>query len=129
MKFIIVPGQVYFHFNDVFKFGFIKICFYFKDPSKKEILELLPSGGFFFRKLPTLAIHRINIDSARNYHLMDKEYIRGMVIGYSARNYHLIDEESTGRLVIPPEKCYLTGLGSSVLRKPDFSPIGFLRKR
>jgi hypothetical protein len=51
-----------------------------KDPSESGILVLLPSGGFFFCELPTLALHKINNDSARKYHLMDKESTVGMVI-------------------------------------------------
>jgi hypothetical protein len=34
---------------------------------------LLPFGGFFFRGLPTLALHGINSDSAGNYQLKDVE--------------------------------------------------------
>jgi hypothetical protein len=40
----------------------------------------LPSGGFFIHELPTLALHRINSDSAENYYLMDEESTGGMVI-------------------------------------------------
>jgi hypothetical protein len=66
-----------------FIFNFKKICFGGKDPSEYRILELLPSGGLLERDVPTLALHGINGDSAKNYHLMD--------------------EESTGGIVIPPE--------------------------
>jgi hypothetical protein len=41
---------------------------------------LLLSGGFFVRELPTLALHGINGDSARNHYLMDEESAGGMVI-------------------------------------------------
>jgi hypothetical protein len=34
---------------------------------------LLPSGGFFVRGLPTLALHGRNSDSAGNYQLIDVE--------------------------------------------------------
>jgi hypothetical protein len=51
---------------------------------------MLPSGGFFIRRLPTLPVHRINSDSARNY--------------------QLIDDESAGRMVFPPG---ITSLGTS----------------
>jgi hypothetical protein len=37
---------------------------------------LLPSGGFFVRGLPTLALHGINSDSAGNYQLIDQESTR-----------------------------------------------------
>jgi hypothetical protein len=37
-------------------------------------LDLLLSGGFFFRGLPTLAFHGINSDSAGNYQLIDVEF-------------------------------------------------------
>jgi hypothetical protein len=67
VQFVIGPD---FHF---------KICFGGKDLSELRILELLSSGGFFVRELPTLALNGINDDSARNYHLME-EFTRGMVI-------------------------------------------------
>jgi hypothetical protein len=67
---------------------------------------LLPSGGFFNRDVSLLALHSIN---ARNYHLMDNESTKGMVIPpgitssgtrtlpdewESAGNYKFIDEKS-----------------------------------
>jgi hypothetical protein len=53
--------------------NFKKLCLCGKDPSEQRILELLPSGGFFVRGLPTLTLHRINSDSAGNYQLIDEE--------------------------------------------------------
>jgi hypothetical protein len=53
---------------------------------------LLPSGGFFVRGLPTLALHGINSDSAGNC--------------------QLIEEESTIRMGFPP------GITSSGTRNP-----------
>jgi hypothetical protein len=38
---------------------------------------LLSSGGIFVCGLPTLALHRINSDSAGNYQLKDKKSPRG----------------------------------------------------
>jgi hypothetical protein len=43
-------------------------------------MELLTSGRFFVRDVPTLALRRINGDSAGNYHLMDEETTGGIVI-------------------------------------------------
>jgi hypothetical protein len=37
------------------------------------MLELLPSGGFFVRGLPTFAFHGIDSDTAGNYQLIDVE--------------------------------------------------------
>jgi hypothetical protein len=54
-------------------FNFKKLCLRGKDPSELGILELLPSGGFFVRGLPTLALHGINSDSAGNYQVKDEE--------------------------------------------------------
>jgi hypothetical protein len=72
---------------------------------------LSPSGGFFIRELPTLALHGIHSDIAENYHLKDYASTGGMVIpsgitrsyrqgihrknGYSARNYKLRDDSRT----------------------------------
>jgi hypothetical protein len=53
---------------------------------------LLPSGGFFVRELPTLALHGINSESAGSY--------------------QLIDVESTVRIGFPP------GITSSGTRNP-----------
>jgi hypothetical protein len=53
--------------------NFKKICLGGKDPSEKGILALLPSGGLLESDLPTLALHRINGESAGNYHLRDEE--------------------------------------------------------
>jgi hypothetical protein len=41
---------------------------------------LLLYGGYFVRHVPTLALHGINDNSARNYHLINKESTRGKVI-------------------------------------------------
>jgi hypothetical protein len=41
---------------------------------------MLASGRFFIRDVTTLALHRINGDSAGNDHLMDEESIGGMFI-------------------------------------------------
>jgi hypothetical protein len=69
LKVVIGPDQVYFHFNDVFMLKFFfKICFGGKDPSKKGILELFPSGGLLDRYMPKLALLVINGDSAGNYY-------------------------------------------------------------
>jgi hypothetical protein len=40
----------------------------------------LPYRGFFFSKLPKLAVYGIIGHSAGKYHLMDDESTRGMVI-------------------------------------------------
>jgi hypothetical protein len=56
------------------------LAVYSVDSSEIGILQLLPSRGFFVSDLPTLALHGVNCDSASNYHLMDKEATRGMVI-------------------------------------------------
>jgi hypothetical protein len=50
--------------------------------SKSGILELfkLPTGGFFGREPPTLALQEINGDSSGNNHLMNEESIGGIVI-------------------------------------------------
>jgi hypothetical protein len=39
----------------------------------KESWTLLPSGGYFVRVLPTLALREINSDSAGNYQLIEEE--------------------------------------------------------
>jgi hypothetical protein len=57
-----------------------KNCIGGKDLSEIEILELLPSGGFFVCELPTLSLLRITSDSTGNYYLMDKESTGRMVI-------------------------------------------------
>jgi hypothetical protein len=76
---------------------------------------LLPSGGFFICRLPTLVLHGINSDSARNYQLIDKEST-GRILSTncqhspstvycnsdSAGNYQLIDFESTVRMDFLP---------------------------
>jgi hypothetical protein len=81
MKFVIRPDQVIIHFNDVLKLKFEKkICLRCKDPSESGTLDLLPSGGFFVLKQPTLALHGINGDSVGNYQLMDRESTGGIVI-------------------------------------------------
>jgi hypothetical protein len=46
-----------------------------KDPSDQGILKLLPSGGFFVRGLPTLALRGINSDFTGYYQLIDEESI------------------------------------------------------
>jgi hypothetical protein len=73
---------------------------------------LLPSGGFSFCRLPTLALHRINSNSAGNYQLIDEESSRRIssadcqylpsINSDSAGNYQLIDVESTIRMGFPP---------------------------
>jgi hypothetical protein len=45
---------------------------------EQGILESLLSGGRLERNVTTLALHRINEDSAGNNHLLDEEYSRGM---------------------------------------------------
>jgi hypothetical protein len=79
----------------------------------------LPSGGLFVLKLPRLALHWINNDSAGNYHSWTRNHQKN---DYSAENYQLIDEESTGRMVI------LTGITCLGKRNP---PQGWdsLRKK
>jgi hypothetical protein len=75
---------------------------------------LLPTGGFFVRDVPTLALHGINGDSARNYHLIDEESadhrwgIHPKNV-YSAGNYKLRGEKSFGGIASsettnPPEE-------------------------
>jgi hypothetical protein len=64
----------------MFKFKKKKICVGGKDPSELGILVLLRSGGLLEYDVPTLALHRINGDSAGNHHLIDEVYTGGMVI-------------------------------------------------
>jgi hypothetical protein len=86
---------------------------------------LLPSSGFFVRRLPTLALHGRISDSAGNYQLKDKESTQptlalNEINKESAGNYQLIDVESTVRMgfpqgntssgtINPPEKGDSTG--------------------
>jgi hypothetical protein len=75
---------------------------------------LLPSGGFFVRGLPTLALLGRNSDSAVNYQLKDQESTGRIssadcqhsastgLKNESAGNYQFIDVESTVRMGFLP---------------------------
>jgi hypothetical protein len=51
----------------------------------------------FFRGLPTLVFHGLNIDSARNYQLIDEECTgRILSAGLPSLAFHRIDSDSAG---------------------------------
>jgi hypothetical protein len=52
-------------------------CANTRTTQEKTILESLPSGGRLESDAPTLALHRINRESAGNYQLIDEESTRG----------------------------------------------------
>jgi hypothetical protein len=53
---------------------------------------MLPSGGFFFCRLPTLALHGINSNSAGNYQLIDEESTRRICPRTISTELHFFSE-------------------------------------
>jgi hypothetical protein len=69
--------------------------------SKLEHPDDNNSGDNTQMQMTTLAHHGINGDSAGNYHLMNEESNRGIII--PPKKNQLMDEESNCRMFIPPE--------------------------